>query len=39
VLTGSTRPDQVRRFPYQPTRVLDSIAEVVDLVSQLEPVS
>lgn len=39
VLTGSTRPDQVQRFPYQPTRVLDSIADVVDLVGQLEPVS
>jgi NagD protein len=38
VLTGSTRPDQVHRFPYQPTRVLDSIAEVVPLVEQLQPV-
>jgi NagD protein len=38
VLTGSTRPDQVHRFPYQPTRVLDSIADVVPLVEQLQPV-
>src|SRR3954466_2142439 len=32
VLTGSTRPDQVQRFPYRPTEVVDSIADVVDLV-------
>jgi NagD protein len=33
--TGSTRPDQVSRFPYKPTRVVDSIAEVVPLVAEL----
>jgi NagD protein len=38
VLTGSTRPDQVERFPYQATRVVDSIADVVPLVNQLQPV-
>ena len=32
VLTGSTRASDVARFPYRPTRVLDSIAEAVDLV-------
>ena len=34
VLTGSTRPDQVERFPYRPTRIVDSIADVVDLVEE-----
>jgi NagD protein len=33
--TGSTRPDQVPRFPYKPTRVVDSIADVVPLVAEL----
>jgi NagD protein len=32
VLTGSTRRDQVERFPYRPTHVVDSVADVVDLV-------
>src|SRR3954453_10560880 len=32
VLTGSTRPGQVERFPYRPTTIVDSIADVVDLV-------
>ncbi len=32
VLTGSTRRDQVDRFPYRPTRIVDSIADLVDLV-------
>ncbi len=32
VLTGSTRPEQVERFPYRPTTVVDSIADVVGLV-------
>jgi NagD protein len=32
--TGSTRPDDVPRFPYRPTRVVDSIADVVPLVSE-----
>ncbi len=38
VLTGSTRRDQVERFPYQPSRICDSIADVVDLVRQTTPV-
>jgi NagD protein len=32
VLTGSTRATDVARFPFRPGRVLDSIADVVDLV-------
>ena len=32
VLTGSTRPHDVERFPWRPGRVLDSIADAVDLV-------
>lgn len=33
VLTGSTRRDQVDRFPYRATRVVDSIADLVELVA------
>ncbi len=32
VETGSTRPEQVGTFPYQPTRVVESIADVLSLV-------
>jgi NagD protein len=32
VLTGSTRVTDVERFPFRPGRVLDSIADAVDLV-------
>jgi len=32
VLTGSTQPQDVARFPYRPSRVLDSIADIVDLI-------
>jgi NagD protein len=32
VLSGSTRAEDVARFPYRPTRVVDSIADVVSLV-------
>lgn len=35
VLTGSTRADEVERYPYNPTRVLPSIADVVPLVHEL----
>ncbi|WP_426241581.1 HAD-IIA family hydrolase [Nocardioides sp. LHG3406-4] len=31
VSTGSTRPEQIGMFPYRPTLVIDSIADVVDL--------
>jgi NagD protein len=32
VLTGSTRPEDIDRYPYRPSRVLDSIADVIELV-------
>ena len=32
--TGSTRPDQVPTFPYRPTRVVDSVADLVDMVGE-----
>jgi NagD protein len=35
VLTGSTRPEMIETFPYRPTRVVDSIADVVQLVDEL----
>ena len=34
VLTGSTQRDQVERFPYRPTRIVDSMADLVDLVEE-----
>ncbi len=34
VTTGSTRPDQVDTFPYRPTRVVESVAELVELAGQ-----
>ncbi|HEY6932994.1 MAG TPA: HAD-IIA family hydrolase [Marmoricola sp.] len=37
VTSGSTRPEQVEHFPYRPTRVVDSIADLVDLVSERAP--
>jgi len=32
VLTGSTHADQVARYPYRPSRVLNSIADAVEMV-------
>jgi NagD protein len=32
VLTGSTRREHADRFPYQPYRIVDSVADLVDLV-------
>jgi NagD protein len=32
VLTGSTRIGDIDRFPYRPTRVVDSVADLVDAV-------
>ncbi len=32
VLTGSTKAEQVPRFPYQPSRILASIADVIPLI-------
>ena len=37
VTTGSTRPEEVQRFPYRPTRVVDSIADLVELVQPMPP--
>ncbi|HEX6248169.1 MAG TPA: HAD-IIA family hydrolase [Nocardioidaceae bacterium] len=34
VLTGSTKPEAVERFPYRPTHVFDSVADLVDLVDE-----
>jgi NagD protein len=34
VTTGSTRPHQIETFPYRPTRVVDSVADLVMLVHQ-----
>lgn len=35
VLTGSTRQEDVTRYPYRPTKIADSIADVVPLVQEL----
>jgi NagD protein len=35
VLTGSTQRDMLETFPYRPTRIFDSIADVVTLVDEL----
>ena len=32
VLSGSTAADDVRRFPFRPSRICDSIADVIELV-------
>ena len=32
VLTGSTKATDIARYPFRPTRVLDSIADAVALV-------
>jgi NagD protein len=32
VLTGSTRRADIARFPYRPSRVLDSIADTIELI-------
>ena len=32
VLTGSTRREQVLRYPFRPSRVVDSIADLIELV-------
>jgi NagD protein len=37
VLTGSTKASQIEKYPYRPTRVADSIADVVPLVAELAP--
>ncbi|WP_030485898.1 HAD-IIA family hydrolase [Nocardioides aequoreus] len=37
VLTGSTRPDLVDTFPYRPSKVVDSIADLVELAAEPLP--
>lgn len=37
VMTGSTSAEDITGFPFRPTAVFDSIADVVPLVSQLAP--
>jgi NagD protein len=37
VMTGSTQPNAIVSFPYRPTRVVDSIADVVPLVGEWAP--
>jgi NagD protein len=32
VLTGSTKAADVDRFPFRPSRVVDSIADVIELI-------
>jgi NagD protein len=34
VTTGSTRPEQIESFPYRPTRIVDSIADLVELAQE-----
>ena len=37
VLTGLTRAERSSGFPYRPTRVVDSVADLVPLVAELAP--
>jgi NagD protein len=37
VLSGSTKPDEVGRYPYLPTKVADSVADLIDLVESDDP--
>ena len=37
VTTGSTRLEDVETFPYRPSRVVDSVADLVELVAELAP--
>jgi NagD protein len=34
VTTGSTRPEHIEQFPYRPTRVVDSVADLVALAQE-----
>ena len=38
VMTGSTRPEEITRFPYRPSLVLDGIKDVVPLIDGLTPI-
>jgi NagD protein len=37
VLTGVTQPDMTERFPYRPLRIVDSVADLVELVRPAPP--
>lgn len=37
VTTGSTRLEDVETFPYRPSRVVDSVADLVEMVAELAP--
>jgi NagD protein len=37
VTTGSTRPEDIEKFPYRPTRIVDSIADLVGDVRPRDP--
>ena len=37
VLTGSTKEENVAAFPYRPTRIVNSIADLVPVVAELAP--
>jgi NagD protein len=37
VLSGSTKPDEVGRFPYLPTKVADSVADLIEVVEADDP--
>ena len=37
VKTGSTRPEDIEKFPYRPTRIVDSIADLVGDVQARHP--
>ena len=37
VLTGSTRREQVETFPYRPSRIVDSVADLIRFVDHTHP--
>ena len=37
VLTGSTRREQVETFPYRPSRIVDSVADLIRFVHHGRP--
>ena len=39
VLTGSTRREQVETFPYRPSRIVDSVADLIRFVDHGRPVT
>jgi NagD protein len=36
VTTGSTLPEHVETFPYRPTKVVDSIADLIELIDEVQ---